>query len=457
MPLAKDRGEEVADARTVDARAVRPVRMTWLLDLPIEATQVLAPVYLVAVVLVVALLVPRPGVRAATRIWWPAALAAAGVGALAGTVAVWIVVDVQDVFGAPASSVIRGAAATAGAGCGLAIANLVRTRWWRKILAFVAIPAVLIAGGLMINRDVAYYPKLGDALGLTGVSALALGHANDTESSLRLWKPPPGMPSGGTVGTVRIPGTNSRWDGRPAWVYVPPAGRVAHPPKLPVVIAFAGQPGGPSDVFVAGGLQSMVDAIAAAHHGLAPVVVVPDQLGAYNMNPMCVNSKMGNVARYVTEDVRDWVLKHLPVSANRREWTVAGFSQGGTCAVQFGTGYPAIFGSYLAISPEIGPINGSLARTLRDAFHGSRSAWEAAQPIAIMKRHRPYRQTTALYCVGALDRRYGAVVPELAAASSAAGMRVSSTALPGVAHNWNTGAAGFRWGLQRLVPWWGLP
>jgi enterochelin esterase-like enzyme len=151
------------------------------------------------------------------------------------------------------------------------------------------------------------------------------------------------------------------------------------------------------------------------------------------------------------------VLKHLPVSASRREWTVAGFSQGGTCAVQFGTEYPAIFGSYLAISPELGPLNGTVARSIRDAFHGSRAAWKAAQPIAIMQRKRPYRHSVALYSVGALDARYGADAPRLAAASRGAGMRTSLKELPGVAHNWNTGAAGFTWGSHRLISWWGLP
>jgi enterochelin esterase-like enzyme len=430
---------------------------TWLLDLPIETARVLAPAYIAGGLLVGLLLVPTPGVLAKPRIWWPAALLAAGLGALAGSLAVWVVVDVQDVFGAPASTVVRGAAAAAGAGCGLGIANLVRTRWWRKVVAVVAIPVVLGAGGLMINRDVAYYPKLGDALGLTGVPALALAGANDTDSSLLHWRPPAGMPAGGTVGTVDIPGTDSHWHPRPAWVYIPPAGRVAHPPRLPVLIAFSGQPGGPSDVFIAGDLQRTMDAIARAHRGLAPVVVVPDQLGAYNVNPMCVNSRMGAVATYVTVDVREWVLKHLPVSSSRREWTVAGFSEGATCAVQFGTGSPAIFGSYLAISPELGPINGTVARSVRDAFGGSRSAWAAAQPIAIMHRERPYRHTFALYCVGARDTRYGAVVPRLAAASRAAAMRVDSTVLQGVAHNWNTGAAGFRWGAGHLTGWWGLP
>ncbi len=425
----------------------------WLLGLPIESVRVLAPVYAVAGVLALALLLPMPGVRMRVRIWEPLVLLAAGIGALAGSLLVVVVVDVDDLFGVPASLVIRAAAAGAGAGVGLAIGNLVGTRWWRRVVAVLTIVVAVAAGGLMINRDVAYFPKLGDVFGVTDISALSVHSGDDAVAALRGWRAPASLP---TTGTVDIPGTDSHWHARPAWIYLPPAARVAHPPRLPVVIAFSGQPGGPSDVFLAGNLQATLDGIARAHHGLAPVVVAPDQLGAPNVNPMCVDSRMGNVQRYVVDDVREWVLRNLPVAPNRREWTVAGFSEGGTCAAQFGAGFPAIFGSYLAISSELGPINGSIARTLHDAFRGSRTAWEAAQPIAIMHRLAPYRHTFALYCVGAGDKRYGAATPELAAASRAAGMRTTTRVLPGLAHNWNTGAAGFAWGLPELLPWWGI-
>lgn len=428
----------------------------WLLGLPIESAGVLAPVYAVAAVLAAALLVPLPGVRMPVRVWEPLALLAAGVGALVGTLVVVVVVDVEDLFGVPASLVIRAAAAGAGAGVGLAVANLLGTRWWRRAVAVLAIPVVVAAGGLMINRDVAYFPKLGDVFGLTGVSALSVHAGHGASAAPHGWHAPASMPTTGTVGTVDIPGTRSHWHARPAWIYLPPAARVAHPPRLPVVIAFSGQPGGPSDVFLAGNLQATLDAIARAHHGLAPVVVVPDQLGAPTVNPMCVDSPMGNVQRYVLDDVRTWVLRNLPVSSNPREWTVAGFSQGATCAVQFGAGFPAVFGSYLAISSELGPIDHTMARTLREAFHGSRTAWEDAQPITIMHRKAPYRHTLALYCVGAADKRYGAATPKLAAASRAAGMSTRTKVLAGLAHNWNTGAAGFAWGLPELLPWWGI-
>ncbi|MBW4041557.1 MAG: esterase family protein [Acidobacteria bacterium] len=430
----------------------------WLAAVPIEQSELLTTVYVIAGVLVLVMLVPLPGMRASMRTRVGAIALGAGLGALLGWGAVWWLVDVQDVFGAPASTVIRAGATGAGAAVGVGIANLIRTRWWRKAVAVVAIVAAAAAGGLVINRDVAYFPRLGDVFGQTGVKALALdAGAGTAPRSLSAWQPPAGMPTTGTVGTADIPGTVSHWHGRTAWIYLPPAARVKNPPKLPVVIAFGGQPGYPSDVFLAGDLQKPLDAIAAAHRGLAPIVVVPDQLGSYNVNPMCINSKVGQVATYVTVDVRDWILHHLPVSTSRREWTVAGFSQGATCAVQFGTGEPTLFGSFIAVSPELGPFNGTLARTIKQGWNGSRAGWEAAQPIAIMERTKHYPATAAVYAVGEWDKRYGADAGALAVESRKVGMRVSYRDLTGLAHNWNTGAAGLAYGLHELVSWWRLP
>lgn len=429
----------------------------WLSALPIEQSQVLVPVYVAAVVLVAVLIVPIAGVRGRLRTRVGLTAAGAGLGAIAGWSLVWWVVDVQDVFGAPASTVIRAAATAAGAGVGVGLANLARTHWWRKVVAIVAIPACIAAGGVMINRDVAYYPRFGDVFGDTGVTTLALDADGQAAQALKHWTAPADMPATGTVGTVTIPGTVSHWKGRAAWVYLPPAARVAHPPRLPVVVAFSGQPGGPSDLFLAGNLQQPLDALAAEHHGIAPIVVVPDQLGSYNVNPMCINSKTGNVATYVTVDVRDWILHHLPVSTARREWTVAGFSEGGTCAVQFGTEDPAIFGSYIAVSPELGPFNGTLARTVKQGWNGEVRGYREAQPIAVMQRTKRYEDTFAIYSVGALDRRYGLDAGLLAAESRKVGMKVAYRELTGLAHNWNTGAAGLDYGISQLVGWWRLP
>ncbi|MGT2426814.1 alpha/beta hydrolase [Amnibacterium kyonggiense] len=430
---------------------------TWLSDLPIEREQVLVPVYVVAAVLVLVLITPRPGAGWRLRTRAGVLAAGAGVGAVIGWLAVYVVVDVQDLFGAPASDVIRAAATAGGAGIGLAVVNLFRSRWWRKVVAVIAIPACIAAAGVMINRDVAYYPRFGDVFGDTGVKTLAIDPDGAGSHSLKGWSPPADMPTTGQVGTRTIPGTVSGWKGRDAWIYLPPAALVKNPPKLPVVVAFSGEPGGPSDVFLAGGLQTQLDALAAHHKGIAPIVVVPDQLGSYSANPMCVNSKLGNVATYVTVDVRDWILQNLPVSTNRLSWTAAGFSEGATCAVQFVTQYHAIFGSAIAVSPELGPLNGSVAHTIKVGFHGSRKDYLAAQPIAIMKRIKHYPATSVAFSVGADDKRYGADAGLLAAEARKVGIEVHLKVLEGLGHNWNTGAAGLAYGLDALTGWWKLP
>lgn len=420
---------------------------TWLETIRIQTTPVLTAVYVVAVATATVLLVPRVGVlgRGWRRAAWTAL--ALGVGALAGWLAVWQVVDVQDAFGAPASDVIRGAACAAGAVIALAVVNLVRTRAWRKVVAAVAAVSAVLAAGLMINRDVAYYPDLGAVFGDTGVHGLAVSRSSARDASAS-------MPAVGRLGTVRIPGTVSGFRARDAWVYLPPAAVSGEATDLPVLVLMSGEPGGPSDVFLAGDLKPELDAVAAAHHGIAPIVVVPDQLGGYDRNPMCVDSPMGHVATYITVDVRRWILANLPAATSRSRWAIGGFSEGGTCAAQFGTAHPDLFGAFIAVSPERGPFDHSVATTVREAFHGDRALYRAAFPIATMRTHGRYTAMTAVYAVGSSDRRYGKVAPAMAAESRRVGMRTTFTALPGLAHNWNTGAAGLSLGIRTLMPAW---
>ena len=98
------------------------------------------------------------------------------------------------------------------------------------------------------------------------------------------------MPKSGTIGTAVIPATVSHFVARDAVVYLPPAALVKNAPALPVMIFLGGQPGSPQSVVEAGQMPEILNAFAAAHHGLAPIVVIPDQLGASANNPMCLNS-----------------------------------------------------------------------------------------------------------------------------------------------------------------------
>jgi len=147
-----------------------------------------------------------------------------------------------------------------------------------------------------------------------------------------VWRAPPGMPEAGRIAQVVIPGRVSQFGARPAWIYLPPAYLGSPRAVLPVLVLIPGQPGGPEDWLLAGRLAGIVDAFAAAHHGLAPVVAVPDVTGSVFGNPLCMDSRLGRTETYLATEVPEWVASNLQVDPQRR--AIGGFSFGGTCALQ---------------------------------------------------------------------------------------------------------------------------
>lgn len=85
----------------------------------------------------------------------------------------------------------------------------------------------------------------------------------------------PSMPSQGKVLTVDIPNAKSNFTARKAMIYLPPAALSDRPPALPVMELLAGQPGSPSRLIDAGNIAATMNAYAAKHDGLAPIVLVP--------------------------------------------------------------------------------------------------------------------------------------------------------------------------------------
>lgn len=247
------------------------------------------------------------------------------------------------------------------------------------------------------------------------------------------------MPARGLVGRVDIPGTVSHFVARGAYVYLPPAALVPHPVRLPVMIMLSGQPGGPDDVVKAGALAAIMDARAKAHHGLAPIVVVPDQLGDPDSNPMCVDStRLGNVETYLTVDVPRWIRTHLAVQPSPAAWAIGGFSEGGTCSIQLGAGHPGLFTAIFDVSGQVAPVNGSLQNTVLVGFDGDAARYRAAAPENLLIAHTPYHGAVAVFGSGEDDARYGPGVDRIAAAARAAGIRVTRAVAPGTAHDWHT-------------------
>ena len=428
-----------------------------LFDLRLETGPFPIIVYALAVVILVVLATRRP-----LRRWLPIQLLGALAGAGVGLILAWLVSDVWNSFGVALTLITRGWFALGVGGIGFAIAGLWRARAWRVVVGSASVILFAFAGAIGVNVDVAEFPTLGSALGVSAIGKLALPIAQPTpqstipESLAQSWHAPADLPKAGTVGSVTIPGTVSHFAARSAVVYLPPAALVAGAPRLPVLEMLSGQPGGPSNLITSGALATILDRFAAAHHGLAPIVVVPDQLGSPQLNPMCVDSVLGNSATYLTVDVTNWITRHLHVLPSGADWAIGGFSQGGTCSIQLGTKYRELFGSILDIAGELAPHHGSIPATIASAFGGSAAEYTAATPLTLLASGAPYADTLGIFVIGQNDARFGAASLTVSKAAEAAGMTMHHLVSPGTAHDWKTVQFGIRTAMPLLGDRWGL-
>lgn len=399
------------------------------------------PPFLITVDVVAAVLALYLLVRPTWKRVLAGALAFVG-GVLLGWFLVWLTDDVMNVFGVGLTPVTTMWVALGFGGIALAVANLFRSRWWRKVVAGVSIPVFALTAFAGVNVDFGEYRNLNDALGVVPYKALDLHQERGEVVTGTAWKGTTTQadpPAAGEIGTVRIPSTVSGFPARKAVVYLPPVALGPNPPALPVLYALSGQPGAPADMFTAGRVGAYLNAFAAKHGGYAPIVVAPDQLGGPGRNPMCVDSRAyGHSATYLLTDVRAWITSHLRVSDDPAAWGVFGYSQGATCAVQFATSRPDLFGSALASSSELGPTLGSEALTIATGFDGSAAAFSAAQPAAAMKAHAPYADSLIVFGVGQNDAKYTAFAKTMHTEALAAGIRSELLISPGTAHDWNT-------------------
>ncbi|WP_105033825.1 alpha/beta hydrolase [Cryobacterium aureum] len=399
------------------------------LDLNLIDAPLLAVLYGVTGLALLLVLLGPTGVRRAVM-----TVIGAVVGAAAAWLLAWLVSDIWDPWGVSLSIGTRLWTVTLGAGIAVVLLNLRGQVRWRRVVSICALPLCLLSAAAGINADIGQFPTLRVALGLVGYQPLdqALATARSEAQSASTDSPT------GIVGTVTIPATVSGFAARSALVYLPSAATGNNPPALPVVEMLSGQPGSPSDVFTAGGLAGILDRYAQAHSGLAPIVVVPDQLGAPDRNPMCVDSKLGNAASYLTVDVPNWIHAHLHVVAQPAGWTIAGFSQGGTCSIQLGAAHPQLYGTIFDISGELVPSNGSEAHTVATGFNGSAASYAAAAPSAILAAHAPYADLAAIFVVGDGDMRFLPEVHAVVDAAERAGVDSRLFESSGTAHDWHT-------------------
>ena len=378
---------------------------------------------------------------------------ALGIGGL-GLLATWLVSDVFMLFGVSLGWMVIISVALGFLAVGFAVCILITARGWRRILAALTVLLCLLSTGLRVDIIYGEFTTLGSLFSVslypdyrgheTARPAMSVAQWRSLASRGEL----PSHPSVGRSYSMHIPNSRSRFAARPADIYLPPAALSDKPPALPVFVLLAGQPGSPDRLFTAGAIPAMMDAYAAQHDGLAPVVVSPDQNGASSHNSLCVDSPVyGKAETYLSSDVPAWIRAELPVASQPRQWAIGGFSQGGTCSTQLGARHPHVYGNMLPADGELEPTQGRQEQMIRDYFNGDRKRFLAQVPARAMLERAPSRQLL-FTAAGSNDKESQHNMIVIAKAANQAGMKVRAVITQGSGHDWHTVKTAWKPGLE---------
>jgi S-formylglutathione hydrolase FrmB len=368
-------------------------------------------------------------------------------------VAKWLIEDVWDLFADPVatSNYLWGGVAVFAVL--LFVPRLIRCRGvLGRVITVLATVFAVVMALCQINNNFDEYPTVGSVLHISNVKTVSLdevGNKDIKAVDVDKWKKPSDLPSQGGVVTYPIPGTASKFKARPAKIYLPPAYLTNPRPLLPVLVLMAGQPGSPEDWLVGGRLTETMDQYAAKNDGLSPIVVVADATGEELANPLCLDSSLGNVATYLSQDVPSWIKDNLQVESDPKGWSIGGLSYGGTCSLQMTTNYPTVYPTFLDMSGQLEPTLGDRKRTVDQAFGGDAAKFTAVNPMDLMKT-KQYPGVAGAFVVGKDDAEYRPGLTQVYQTAQAAGMDVHLNIVPG-GHSFAVWSAG----LKLEMPWLG--
>lgn len=265
--------------------------------------------------------------------------------------------------------------------------------WWRRGVSVLAIASTLLASGVVLNRWVGYFPTVQVAWAAVNSAPLPQVTALGDLPSLR-GKPVPQ----GRIVPISTPGTASGMAHRTEYAYLPPAWFPgATPPKLPVVMMIGGEFATPDDWIRIGHILPALNKYTAAHDGWAPILVFVDTGGSFTNDTECVDGPRDNAASHLTRDVPPYIEKTFGTATSAADWAVAGWSMGGTCAIDLAVMHPTLFGTFVDIAGDIGPNTGDKQQTIARLYGGNAQQWAAYDPRTVMAAHGPYTAMTGLF------------------------------------------------------------
>ena len=335
---------------------------------------------------------------------------------------------------------------------GLAVVGAQRA--WRRrrllgllsVLLVVAVGLTTVAAG--VNQHYGYLPQLDSLWGHRAHDEVSWKTALKTAEAAKV-DPSRGMLSHGWVVLKDIPGLTSHFRARAAQVYLPPAWFRQPRPALPVLMLLHGSPGSPYDWTRSAEADVISDRFAAAHHGLAPVIVMPDANGSFWADSECVDGAGGRAETYLVDDVTAWVVKNLGTAAGPQRWAVGGASAGGTCALHLALRHPDRFGAALDFSGERTPTRhgNRLAPYRGDRTHRVREM-RAHDPGHLFATFKQPQSVGLWFGVGKSDGKVTRDNRELATRAKRAGFPTVLDLVPG-GHLWRT------WNrcLADALPW----
>ena len=228
-----------------------------------------------------------------------------------------------------------------------------RFRNWRRVVSVVSVVLTTATAMTLVNQHYQYYPTVGTVLGVDAQNQVAADKLEDIRQQYNGV-----LPSHGVTVQVAIPGTVSGFKARHAEVWLPPAWIANRNIHLPVIELLAGVPGGPLDWTRAGFADQTAEKFANAHHGVAPIIVMPDANGSATGDTECVNSKRGQAETYLTVDVPRFVRKTYGAETSPGSMAIAGLSAGGMCSLMLALRHPDLYSTFAdyagLTSPTVG-------------------------------------------------------------------------------------------------------